>query len=315
LGIDDSAGYVMRVWLYQPASGKLTVASPPTHKGSIEAPDDITDLAPGIWGDDGRLYIRADRPLGEDSMFAADIDGYAQVRDLPANVTETLAVNDTTSGKAVYNSELPEQDRSPGFDDESYNEQDGGAFTAWAQNRGHGSFELLAARAGDTEPRRIAGGGWELEDFQLDPTGTRLFYNGENGLVVTDPASGTTRRLRGTRGISVEVSPVGMSADGDILVYWAVNSCTNDAAEGIDPDDDTTTRRVCLAYLPPAAPAAAAPADPWVGEWAGSGEGTLSASIRRGTAKPDYLVIDLATASPSSWACRLNRRPKPSVPA
>jgi hypothetical protein len=60
---------------------------------------------------------------------------------------------------------------------------------------------------------------------------------------------------------------------------------------------DDTGRRVCVAYLPPAeAPAtpttsASADADPWTGRWEGA---ALSATIRRGTAKPDYLVIDLA---------------------
>ncbi len=34
--------------------------------------------------------------------------------------------------------------------------------------------------------------------------------------------------------------------------------------------------------------------DPWVGKWKGGG---LTATIRRGTAKPDYLVIDLMTAA------------------
>lgn len=41
------------------------------------------------------------------------------------------------------------------------------------------------------------------------------------------------------------------------------------------------------------------------GEWAGSGEGELSADIRRGTAKPDYLVIELATeGSPAELTTR-----------
>lgn len=317
LGVEDGAGYVMQVWLYEPASGRLVAASPRTHEGKIEAPDDIAELNSWSWDKDGRFYVRADRPLGEDSVFAADIDGFTEMRDPPADVAETLAANDAASGTAVYNSEIPEQERPPGFDDDSYDEQEGGGFTAWAQNQGHGSFELLAARAGDAEPRLVASGGWELRDFQFDPSGTRLFYNGEDGLVVTDPGTGVTRRLKGTRGMDLEVRPITLSADGEILVYWAVGSCARDAAHAVDPDaDGDTARRVCLAWLPPAAAAAparadAAPADPWVGEWTGSGEGRLSAAIRRGTAKPDYLVIELATGTPGcSGAVTLYGRPE-----
>jgi uncharacterized protein YecT (DUF1311 family) len=312
LGIEDGAGYIMQVWLYQPASGRLVAASPRTHKGAAEKPDDISELNSWFWGKDGRFYVRARRPRGEDGLFGADMNGYAEVRDAPSDVAKELAANDAARAPVRQNSEIPEDQRPPGFDDDSYDEQKGGAFTAWAQNKGHGSFELLAARKGDREPRLIASGGWELRNFQFDPSGTRLFYNGEDGLVVTDPDSGVARRLEGTRGISAEARPITLSAEGDIFVYWAIGSCTRDAAEEIDPDaDDDDARRVCLAYLAPAAGAPmstpvretssanaeAAPADPWVGRWAGGGDGKLSATIRRGTAKPDYLVIDLITAA------------------
>ena len=327
LGIEDSAGYVMQVWLYQPASGRLVTASPRTHEGKVEKPEDISELNSWMFGEDGRFYVRANRPLGKDSLFSAGMDGYAEIGSPPAGVAKKFAAADAAGEAPRQNSETPEADRPPGFDDDSYDEQKGGAFTAWAQNRGHGSFELLAARAGDTEPRRIAAGGWELRDYQFDPSGTQLFYNGEDGLVATDPDSGTTRRLKGTRGVDLEVRPVMLSADGGALVYWAVGSCTDDAADGIDPDiGDDDARRVCLAYLPAAAatpaPAPETPpvkpeaahADPWVGEWTGSGEGELSATIRRGTAKPDYLVIDLVTAVEGcSGAVTLYGKPKGSA--
>ncbi|MHA6645031.1 lysozyme inhibitor LprI family protein [Mesorhizobium sp. A623] len=314
LGVEDGAGYIMQVWLYQPASGRLVVASPRTHEGSGEKPDDISDLNTWFWGDDDRFYVRARRPRGQDAMFGADMEGHAEMRDVPPDVTAKIAAYEAARGPVPQNSEIPEAKRPPGFDDDSYYEQEGGAFTAWAQNKGHGSFNLLAARDGDEEARLIASGGWELEDFQFDPTGTRLFYNGEDGLVVTDPATSTTRRVKGTRGGTTETRPINMSADGEILVYASNGACTRDAGEEIDPDTgdsgDGSAKRVCLAYLPPvgepraktvadtvpAKPNAAA-ADPWVGEWAGSGEGNLAATIRRGAAKPDYLVIDLTTAA------------------
>ena len=306
LGIKDDAGYVMQVWLYEPASGRMVVASPRTHEGKVAKPEDVAALNLWLWGDDGRFYVRTDQPLGEDRLFAADMNGYAEITDPPSDIQERLAAYGAASGPALNNGETPEAGRPPGFDDDSYNEQQGGAFTVWDQNRGHGSFDLLAARAGDAEPRLIASGGSELEDFQLDPSGARLFHNGEDGLLVTNPETGATRRLKGTRGMSLEVRPIQMSADGEILVYWAVSSCTHDAADPIDPNEgDDTARRVCLAWLPPVdapspkaiskaalARADAAPADLWAGEWSG---GNLTATIRRGTAKPDYLVIDLVT--------------------
>ncbi|HEU4806084.1 MAG TPA: lysozyme inhibitor LprI family protein [Nitrobacter sp.] len=325
LGVEDSAGYVKQVWLYQPTSGRLSVASPRTHKGAAEKPEDISELNSWFWGDDGRFYVRARRPRGEDGVFGADIDGYAEMKP-PPDVAEKIAASKAANKAVVYNSEIPEEKRPPGFNDDSYNKQDGGSFTAWAQNKGHGSFDLKAARAGDEEPRIIASGGWEIENFQFDPSGTRLFYNGEDGLVVTDPDTQATRRLKGTRGGALEVRPINMSADGDILVYWASGTCVRDAADEIDPDaDDDSTRRVCLAYLEAAgstpaskpvsetlpAKADAALPDPWIGKWAGSDNSSLSATIRRGAAKPDYLVIDLVAGMPGcSGAVTLYGKPK-----
>jgi uncharacterized protein YecT (DUF1311 family) len=139
LGVEDSAGYVKQVWLYQPASGRLVAASPRTHKGTAEKPEDISGLNSWFWGKDGRFYVRANRPLGQDGMFGADMAGYAEVEP-PADVAEKLAAYAAASKAVVYNSEIPEEERPPGFDDDSYDKQQGGAFTAWAQNKGHGSF-------------------------------------------------------------------------------------------------------------------------------------------------------------------------------
>ncbi len=320
LGIEDDAGYVMQVWLYEPASGRLVAASPRTSKGAAEKPEDISEFDSWFWGADGRFYVRARRPQGEDAVFGAGMDGYAEVRNLPADVAEEVAANDAARGAAAQNSAIPEEERPPGFDDDSYDEQQGGGFTAWAQNRGHGSFELLAARAGDTEPRLIASGGWELRDFLFDPGGTRLFHNGEDGLVLTDPGTGVSRRLKGTHGTPSQIRPINISADGEILVYFATGACIRDDAGASDPAaSERDGRQVCLAYLQaatsqPAANAAqadAASGDPWAGKWTGSGEGRLSATIRRGTAKPDYLVIDLATAADGcAGAVTLYGKPK-----
>jgi uncharacterized protein YecT (DUF1311 family) len=310
LGVEDSAGYIKQVWLYQPASGRLVAASPRTHKGAAEKPEDISDLNSWFWGDDGRFYVRAKRPRGQDGVFGTDMAGYEEVEP-PADVAEKIAAYKAASKAVVYNSEIPEEERPPGFDDDSYYERKRGAFTAWAQNRGHGSFDLLAARAGDDEPHIIASGGWELEDFLFDSSGTRLFYNGEDGLVATDPASGTPRHIHGMYGTPSEIQPINMSADGEILVYSSKGSCTHDEIDQ-DTSAEDGVSRVCLAYLPPvgeleakndadtapAKPDANPADDPWVGRWEGGGAGNLSARIRRGTAKPDYLVIDLVTGVP-----------------
>ncbi len=308
LGVEDDAGYVMQVWLYEPASGRLVVVSTRTHTGKIEKPEDIAALDPWIWGRDGRFYVRANRPLGVSSVFGADIAGYAERRELPPDVAEQFAVFDAARRAATASSDAIGRKPLPGFNDDSHNEQEGGAFTAWAQNKGHGSFDLLAARRGDKEPRVIASGGWELENFQFDPTGVHLFYNGEDGLLVADPDSRVTRRLKGTHGASSETRPINMSADGGIFVYSANGSCMRDAAEEADPNVDDDNKRVCLAYLAPVGSSQvcasklsptdtasdSSSSDPWVGQWNGS---ALSATIRRGAAKPDYLVIDLHTGS------------------
>jgi uncharacterized protein YecT (DUF1311 family) len=103
LGVEDSAGYVMQVWLYQPASGRLVAASPRTHKGAAEKPDDISELNSWFWGEDGRFYVRARRPQGEDGMFGADMEGYAEVKP-PADVAEKLAAYKVASQTVRYNS-------------------------------------------------------------------------------------------------------------------------------------------------------------------------------------------------------------------
>ncbi|MGB3271600.1 MAG: lysozyme inhibitor LprI family protein [Xanthobacteraceae bacterium] len=325
LGVEDDAGYIKQVWLYQPASGRLTVASPRTHKGKTERPEDIAALNPWIWGSDGRFYVRANRPLGTSSVFVADMDGYAQADNLPFDVAEKFTAFDTTRKAPPATGDASGTWKPPGFDDDSHNEQDGGAFIAWAQNKGHGSFELMAARKDDDKPRAITSGGWELADFQLDPNGARLFYNGEDGIIVTDPDSQMTRRLKGTHGTSSETRPINTSADGEILVYSANGSCTRDAADEIGADADDDGKRVCLAYLAPAGSAPTAklapvtlsaktsvdPADSWIGKWEGSDHGSLSATIRRGTVKPSYLVIDLVTGqSGCSGAVTLYGEPK-----
>src|SRR3546814_17434224 len=122
------------------------------------------------------------------------MNGYAELQNLPGDVTGKLAAHDAARAAAPRPGATSQEQRPPGFDDDSYNEQDGGAFVAWAQNKGHGSFDLRAARRDDAEPRTITSGGWELEDFRLDPDGRRRFSNGDDGLVVTAHDPGIPRR-------------------------------------------------------------------------------------------------------------------------
>ncbi len=306
LGVEDDAGYVKQVWLYQPASGRLVVASPLTHPGKKEKPEHIAELRPWVWGGDGRLYLRARRPLGKDMLIGADRADYAEADPPPPDVARKFAEFDAARPAARQDG-AAEPPPPPGFDDDSYDEQEGGGFLAWAQNKGHGSFDLLAAREGDPEPRLIASGGWELRDYLFDPGGRRLLYNGEDGIVATDPDTGTTRRVQGLRGTPREIRLINLSADGGILVYARRGACGRVAADeaGTRADDDGRWR-VCLAYLPADAGAGAgprsgqenAPGDPWLGTWVGSRNAGLSASIRRGSAKPEYLVVNLTTAAP-----------------
>ena len=302
LGVEDDAGYVKQVWLYQPASGRLSIASPHTHQGKIEKPADIADVNLWLWGDDGRFYVRARRPLGTNSLFVADLKGYAESRNPPDDIVRQLAAYDAARQAPPASGAAS----APGLDDDSHNEQEGGAFVAWAQNKGHGSFDLMIARRSDQAPRVIASGGAELMDFLLDPAGRRLFHSGDDGILVTDPGTGSARRLKGTHGMSLETRPLNLSSDGAILAYAASGSCTQDAADELDPEaDDDSDKRVCLAYLPPAigtaaSTATAAPNDnPWIGRWSGTGEGELSATIRRNASRPDdsELRVDLQTGT------------------
>lgn len=284
LGVEDG-GYVVQIWLHQLASGQLVLATPRVHQGRIEQAQDISEFNHWSWSEDGHFQVRARRPLGEDTVFNADMNGYTEQ---PATVPASeLAANAEAEAMKIP-SPLPD------FDDYSRDPQTGGGLTVWLQNRGHGSLALLAARVGDKASRLVAEGNWELEHFVLDPTGTRLFYNGEDGLMVTDPTTGITRRLKGTRGTSLEVQPLALSQDGEVLAYWSSGSCTNDAATEVDPDtEQDSVRQVCLAYLPPAAAVATAPASPWEGEWA-SEDKALTASVRRESPQSDKLVIDFA---------------------
>src|SRR3546814_2322292 len=81
-----------------------------------------------------------------------------ELQNLPGDVTGKLAAHDAARAAAPRPGATSQEQRPPGFDDDSYNEQDGGAFVAWAQNKGHGSFDLRAARSDDAEPRTITSG-------------------------------------------------------------------------------------------------------------------------------------------------------------
>jgi hypothetical protein len=56
-------------------------------------------------------------------------------------------------------------------------------------------------------------------------------------------------------------------------------------------------RQIVISTMALLAFGAAAQAEDFLGKWAGSGEGEVSASIRPGRAKPDILVIALETAT------------------
>src|SRR3546814_4626004 len=142
-------------------------------------------------------------------MYSADMNGYARLQNLPGDVTGKLAAHDAARAAAPRPGATSQEQRPPGFDDDRYNEQDGGAFVAWAQNKGHGSFDLRAARSDDAEPRTITSGGWELEDFRLDPDGRRLLYNGDDGHVAPAPDTGLHARQHGRAACGARVWQTG----------------------------------------------------------------------------------------------------------
>lgn len=249
LGVEDDAGYVMQIWLYRVADERMVAASPRISAGTPTAPEDIGAYALWTWGRDGRLYVQARRQYGKDSLLSADMAGYTEQSAPPPDVASQWAGDDAARAPMSGDNAPP----LPGFDDDSRNEQTGGAVTAWAQNKGHGSFELRAAQPGDDAPRIIAAGGWELADFLLDHKGERLFYSSEHGIMVADPGTGATRRLDGTRGTPSKARLITLSTDGKALLYSARVACNRDATEDLSlqeaADQDT---RLCLAHLPAA---------------------------------------------------------------
>lgn len=254
LGVEDDAGYVIQIWLYRIADERMAVASPLIPPGTPKAPEDIGAFAPWVWGQDGLLYVQARRPYGKDSLFGADMEGYAEQSAPPPDIARQLAGDDSASALMPGDSAAPRNQSLPGLDDDSRNEQRGGAITAWAQDKGHGSFELRTARPDDGAPRIIATGGWELADFLLDPEGKRLFYSSENGIMVADPGTGATRRLDGTRGTPSKARLITLSADGETLLYSARAACNSDATEEQSPQEAANQEtRLCLARLPLAA--------------------------------------------------------------
>ncbi len=248
IGVTDSAGYVMQVWLYELASGTLVPASPRTATHKIEHRDDIQEFGAWQWGETGHLYIRLQRPLGDDSIASATLRGFRDVSatSLPHQVQQLFL---PPTGLAAEASASNIQDQVGVDADNSYNQQQGGAFFAWSQRKSGGASILMAARAGDTQPRVIAEGGRELEDFLLDPSGTRLIYNGIDGLLVTDPATGQTQRLRGTRGDAEHIRPHSLSSDGTRIAYSVRGECDADATNPATAVT-STPRILCLASLP-----------------------------------------------------------------
>ncbi len=277
-----------QLWLYRLADGKLVAASPLQHRGAPEQPGDISGFGGWLW-DNGTLYIRAHRPLGKDMILAANAEGYKELTEVPPAVAQRFEARDVArlaAGRAARATMYGEAE-------ERLNEQSAGPYTAWAVKLGGGALAIKVAEGGG-EVRTVARDGWNLEGFELDGVGKRIFYSGEDGLRVVDLTVFATRRLKGTRGGSTETKPLAISADGRLFAYAANSSCTRDAAEAPDLQaEEDTAKRLCLARLPPAE----AVVDPWSGAWAGSGEGKLAATIRRGNAKPQFLVIDLVTAT------------------
>jgi len=224
-------------------------------------------------------------------ILAANADGYKELAEVPPAVAQQFEARDA-AGRVARETMYSDAE-------ERLNEQSAGGYTAWAVKLGGGALAIKVAEGGG-EARTVVRDGWNLESFELDGVGRRIFYGGEDGLRVADLTVFVTRRLKGTRGGSTETRPLAISADGRLFAYAANSSCTRDAADAPDPQaDEDSAKRLCLARLPPAE----AIVDPWSGAWvgrgawAGSGAGKLAATIRRGNAKPQFLVIDMVTAT------------------
>jgi hypothetical protein len=105
--------------------------------------------------------------------------------------------------------------------------------------------------------------------------------------------------------------PLAPGASRAFTISGGRDICTFDISVAFEDDSDECcsdpspagTQNLCenselivrdLPIQPVAAEKVSADPDPWVGSWNGDG---LSATIRRGTAKPEFLVIDLVTGA------------------
>lgn len=274
-----------QVWLFEPSSERLIAASPLLKALHVAEPDDITSLDAWKWGEDGKLYTRAVRLSGADSVFVADMGGYSELQQRSPEVDEWISDAAADRQRVRY--------LTTSFDEENPNLQEAGYVSAWATRGDEQGTVKLMVNETFSEPYIIASADASLRDFILDPRGKYIFHNSEDGLRAIAIGTGTTRRIKGTYGSPVQTRVLAISPTGDVLVYMASGSCAQDAAiEKTQNLDDY--RYVCLARIRDNTEAA----DPWIGVWSGYGSGKISAAIRRGSTRPEYLVVNMVVGRP-----------------
>lgn len=225
-----------QVWLYRRDDQRLFAVTPPPERDAAFDRAAVSSLEGMRWDSDNSLYAWARMYNGSRQAFRATRDGRAgAVETVPTRWPDE---RDDSSDRY----QIPDPDNA--------RDAIGNArFTVWLQNRGHGSFDLMlgtaADAAGGDEPAVLVHGGGELDSFQFDAAGSRAFYGSDTGIVAHDLASGTIRRIAGTRRGDAALD---FSSRSQWLAFRRHGRC--DAKDVGAPGGALQAANLCLVRLP-----------------------------------------------------------------
>lgn len=232
LGVSQiRTGDVDQVWLYVPDLRRMfpvTPAPPATREhGGI----DVAGVENIKWQGDA-LYSRVRRFNGDTLVYTATRDGPGGTTN--AMPRATPPVNPSVDLADTY--DIPDPDNVQlSMGNQNY--------VVWLHNRGHGYFDLNVGKR-DHSQATLAHGGWELISLQFDTASSHVLYPTDTGIVRHDLATGTIRRIAGTRRGD---HPLDLNAQTQRLSWSRRGTCN---ASGSDTANIGQRWNVCIAQLP-----------------------------------------------------------------
>ncbi|HMN20707.1 MAG TPA: hypothetical protein PKA16_04875 [Ottowia sp.] len=227
LGLSDGR----QVWLYRRDNRRRVAVTPPQAVRSAPFDPAALNALEGLaWSGDAVLYAWARMLGGSQQAFAADRDG-------------ALGPVLATPERWPHDDALPAESYPIPDPDNAYEIRANAHHVVWRRNRGHGSMDLMAARA-DDPPRVLASGGWELEDAVFDRPGSRVIFPTDSGLVVHALDTDTARTVAGTS--AGDVPRAYDPASRWLALLRPEGGCATDS-----PDAKAGGWRICLLRLPP----------------------------------------------------------------